>query len=160
MDPRTVKFRQEYQGKHFFTKDGINQDNIDHFKEILGDIAIHSSEMERNADECERDVEGMKMAEYMENHLDEEYVGMISGITNFGFFVQLDNMIEGLVPYESFNIPFEFDRDLENVKIGNKLFKLGMRVKIRVERASKEDSQIDFGYVGDMDEEEKIKKKI
>ena len=146
--------------RYFFTKDGINQDNIDHFKEILGDIAIHSSEMERNADECERDVEGMKMAEYMENHLDEEYVGMISGITNFGFFVQLDNMIEGLVPYESFNIPFEFNRDLENVKIGNKLFKLGMRVKIRVERASKEDSQIDFGYVGDMDEEEKIKKKI
>ena len=145
--------------RYFFSKDGINEENIEHFKEILGDIAIHSSEMERNADECERDVEEMKMAEYMSNHIDEEYEGMISGITNFGFFVQLDNMIEGLVPYESFNVPFDFDRDLEIVKIGNKVFKLGQKVIIRVVDASKEASQIDFGYVGDVDEEEKIKKK-
>ena len=115
--------------------------------------------MERNADECERDVEEMKMAEYMGDHLDEEYDGMISGITNFGFFVQLDNMIEGLVPYESFNLPFEYDRDLEIVKIGNKLYKLGQKVRIKVEKALKEESQIDFQYKGDVDEEEKNAKK-
>lgn len=139
---------------YFFSKDGITEDKIDHFKEILGDIAVHSSEMERNSDECERDVEEMKMAEYMSYRINNEYVGMISGITNFGFFVELDNMIEGLVPVESFNEDYYYDRDLETLKVGNKLFKLGQLVKVKVERASKEDSQIDFGYVGDIDEKE------
>lgn len=144
--------------KYFFTKDGICEENIEHFKEILGDIAIHSSEMERNSDDCERDVEEMKMAEFMENYTGEEYEGMISGILNFGFFVQLDNMIEGLVPYESFNSDFDYDRDLEMVKIGNKVFRLGQRVKVRVESVLKDESQIDFGYVGDVDEEKNEKK--
>ena len=137
---------------YFFSKDGITEEKIEHFKEILGDIAIHASEMERNSDECERDVEGMKMAEYMESHIGEEYEAMISGITNFGMFVSLDNMIEGLIPYESFNSDFEYDDKLEMVRINNQLFKLGQRIRVRVERASKEDSQIDFVYVGDVDE--------
>jgi ribonuclease R len=139
--------------RYFFEEGGICDENINHFNEILPDIAIHSSETERNADECERDVEGMKMAEYMEDHIGEEYVGMISGVMNFGFFVQLDNMIEGLVPYESFNTDFLFDRDLEIVKIDNKLFKLGQKVKVRVESVLKDESQIDFVYVGDVSEE-------
>ena len=142
---------------YFFSKDGITQDKIDHFKEILGDIAIHASEMERNADLCERDVEEMKMAEYMSNNIGNEYVGMISGIMNFGFFVQLDNMIEGLVPVESFGEDYYYDSDFETLKVGNKLFKLGQKVIVRVERASKEDSQIDFVYVGGPDEKEDAK---
>ncbi len=141
--------------KYFFSKEGICEENIEHFKEILGDIAIHTSETERNSDECERDVEGMKMAEYMQDHIGEEYEGMISGILNFGFFVQLDNMIEGLVPYESFNDDFAYDRDLEMVKINNKIFRLGQRIKVRVESVSKDDSQIDFTYVGDVSEKTK-----
>ncbi len=139
--------------RYFFDENGINDDNINHFREILPDIAIHSSETERNADECERDVEEMKMAEYMEDHIGEEYIGMISGIMNFGFFVQLDNMIEGLVPYESFNTDFQYDRDLEMVKIDNKVFRLGQKVKVRVESVLKEESQIDFYYVGDATDE-------
>ena len=141
--------------KYFFSKEGICEENIEHFKEILGDIAIHTSETERNSDECERDVEGMKMAEFMQDHIGEEYEGMISGILNFGFFVQLDNMVEGLVPYESFNSDFEYDRDLEMVKVGNKLFKLGQRIKVRVESVLKDESQIDFSYVGDVSEKTK-----
>ena len=139
---------------YFFSKEGITQDKIDHFREILGDIAIHSSEMERNSDECERDVEGMKMAEYMENHIGEEYEGMISGIMNFGFFVQLNNMIEGLVRKESFNKPYIYDGDMEIAKVDKDIFKLGQKILVRVERASKEDSQIDFDYVGNVDEKE------
>ena len=139
--------------RYFFEEGGINDDNINHFSEILGDIGIHTSETERNSDECERDVEDMKMAEYMEDHIGEEYVGMISGVMNFGFFVQLDNMIEGLVPYESFNKDYYFDRDLEMVKIDNKLFKLGQKVIVRVESVLKDEKQIDFYYVGDVNEE-------
>ena len=144
---------------YFFSKDGICEKNIEHFKEILGDIGIHSSEAERNSDECERDVEEMKMAEYMESHIGDEYSGMISGVMNFGFFVQLDNMIEGLVPVENFGEEFNFDKDLEILKVGSRVFKLGKKVLVRVERASKDESLIDFDYVGDIDEEEKTKKK-
>lgn len=140
--------------RYFFSKDGINEDNIEHFREILGDIAIHSSEAERNSDECERDVESEQMAEYMEDRIGNEYEAMVSGVTNFGIFVQLDNLIEGLIPYESFGKPILYDGNLEMVKIDNKLFKLGQRIKVRVERASKEDSQIDFGYLGDVNEKE------
>ena len=84
---------------------------------------------------------------------------MISGVMNFGFFVQLDNMIEGLVPVENFTEQFNFDRDLEILKVGSNVFKLGKRVLVKVARASKEESLIDFDYVGDINEEEKIKKK-
>ncbi len=148
---------------YFFSKDGITEDKIEHFKAILSDIAIHSSTMERNSDECERDVDEMKMAEFMSYHLDEEFTGMISGVTNYGFYVQLDNMIEGMVSIDSLlNIGanYDFDKDREILKVGNKLFKLGDLVKVRVTRASKEDSQIDFAYVGDDDEKEESKKKI
>ena len=95
----------------------------------------------------------------MEDHIGEEFVGIVSGITNFGIFVLLDehnenfNGAEGLIPYESFNCEYDYDRDLEIVKIGNNVFKLGKEIKIRVERASKEEKEIDFGYVGDVDEE-------
>ena len=115
--------------------------------------------MERNSDECERDVEEMKMAEYMEDHIGDEYSGMISGVMSYGFFVQLDNMIEGLVPVENFGEEFNYDKDLEILKVGSRVFKLGKKVLVRVGRASKDESQIDFDYVGDIDEEEKTKKK-
>ena len=141
--------------KYFFEENGINEENINHFNEILPDIGIHSSERERNSDDCERDVEEMKMAEYMEEHIGEEYEGMISGVMNFGFFVELDNMIEGLVSYESFNSDFQYDRDMEMVTIDNKVFRLGQRVKVKVESVLKDESQIDFIYVGDVSEEKK-----
>ena len=146
---------------YFFSKDGITEEKIEHFKEILSEIAMHSSETERNSEECERDVEEMKMAEYMESHLDEEYEGLISGITNYGMFVELDNMIEGLIRDDSFEAIYEYDENIEVAKVNgpriNKVFKLGERIKVKVIRASKEASEIDFIYVGDVDE--KIKKK-
>ena len=144
---------------YFFSKDGITEEKIEHFKEILGEIAMHSSTMERNSDECERDVEEMKMAEYMENHIGEEFSGMISGITNYGFFVQLDNMIEGLVKADLFNGLYQYDNDIEMAKVENEVFKLGQRVTVKVLRASKDDSEIDFVYVGGVNECEKVKKK-
>ena len=63
----------------------------------LPEIAIHCSEKEQDAVKCERDVDDMKKAEYMEKHIGEEYVGVISGVQEFGLFVELDNTVEGLV---------------------------------------------------------------
>ncbi len=144
---------------YFFSRDGITEEKIEHFKEILSDIAIRSSETERNADECERDVEDMKMAEYMSYHIDEEYTGMISGVTNYGFYVLLDNMIEGMVPIESLltydGANYDFDKETETLKVGDRKFRLGQIVKVRVTRASKEDSQIDFAFVESVSEDKK-----
>lgn len=148
---------------YFFMKDGITDEKIRHFKEILSEIAIHSSERERASDDCEREGLKMKMAEYMENNIGEEYKGMISGVTNFGFFVQLDNLVEGLVPILSFDEVYQYDERLEAL-IGERshnIFRLGQEVIVRVEKASKEERQIDFSLVKrvDVNEKEKVKAK-
>ena len=118
--------------------------------------------MERNSDDCERDVDDMKMAEFMSHHIDEEFTGMISGVTNYGFYVLLDNMVEGMVSIDSLlnnGINYDFDKEREILKVGNKLFKLGQSVKVKVLRADKDESQIDFLYVGDINEKEESQKK-
>ncbi len=123
---------------------------IDYYKDILPSIAEHSSEKERNSIDCERDVEDMKMAEYMEDHIGEEFDGVIDTILNFGMFVCLPNMIEGLVKYDTIvGDYFEFNEEL-NMLIGKKTgkkFKLGQKVRVKCIAASKESSTIDFALV-------------
>ena len=149
---------------YFFMEDGITDEKIRHFKEVLSDIALHSSERERASVECERESEEMYMAEYMENHIGEEFTGMISGITSFGFFVQLDNLVEGLVPLLSFDELYQYDSKTESLigKATNNVFRIGQEVVVKVDRASKEEKIIDFRFVkrvSDEDEKEKIKRK-
>ena len=74
---------------------------INYWKSKLFDIAIHSSKKEQDAIDCERDVDKMKLAEYMEGHIGETFEGIISGVTEFGFFVELANTAEGLVRLDS-----------------------------------------------------------
>ena len=123
---------------------------IEYWDENLPALCDHASEKERDSIDCERDVESMKMAEYMESHIGEEYDGTISSIMNFGLFVQLDNMIEGLVhiseikgDYYTFD---ETTHTLRGEKKG-KMYKLGQKVRVIVTNASKENSTIDFNLV-------------
>ena len=123
---------------------------IEYWKENLPALCDHASEKERDSIDCERDVESMKMAEYMESHIGEEYDGTISSVMNFGLFVQLDNMIEGLVhiseikgDYYTFD---ETTHTLRGEKKG-KMYKLGQKVRVVVTNASKENSTIDFNLV-------------
>ena len=123
---------------------------IDYYKEILPEIAMHSSEKERNSIDCERAVDDMKMAEYMEDHIGEEFDGVIDSILNFGMFVCLPNMIEGLVKYDTIaGDYFEFNEET-NLLIGKKTgrkFRLGQKVRVKCIAASKENSTIDFELV-------------
>ena len=123
---------------------------IDYYKNVLPEIAMHSSEKERASIDCERDVEDMKMAEYMEDHIGEEFDGIIDSIMNFGMFICLPNMIEGLVKYENIvGDYFEYNEEL-NMLIGKKSgkkYKLGQKVRVKCIAASKEDSTIDFSIV-------------
>ena len=132
---------------YFFSSDGITNDKIRHFEEVLPDICEISSERERNSDECEMDVEDMKMAEYMENHVGEEFHGIISGVANFGIFVQLDNLVEGLVKTEDLGNNYTFNKETDILKVDNKIYKLGDEVMVRVTSSNKDTSEIDFELV-------------
>ena len=131
----------------------IDMKTIKKWEEKLVYIAEHSSERERASVDCEREVEDMKMAEYMEKHIGEEFEGMISSITSFGMFVELDNLIEGLVPLRDMKDFFHFDEEhlcLTGEKSHVK-YSIGERVVVKVVRASKDDKTIDFEVVRKVD---------
>ena len=134
---------------------------INYFKEYLPLLTEHASQKERDAIECEREVEDMKMAEYMMEHIGEEYTGMISGVTSFGLFIQLPNMIEGLVHISE--IPGDYYNYNEKTMslIGQKtkkIYKIGDVVKVVVKSASKEESFIDFDIIEEVENEKEEKK--
>ena len=95
----------------------------------------------------EREAEDLKKAEYMEKRIGEEYEGIVSSITSFGMFVELENTIEGLIRFEDLGDEyFIYDEDRKRL-IGertNKVYKIGDKVKIKVKSASKLLRQIDF----------------
>ena len=113
-------------------------------------IASNSSELEHAAVDAERDVDDMKMAEYMEDHIGEEFNGVIDTITNFGFFVQLPNLIEGLVHVQSLKGDYyNYVPELLAMigKSTKKTYRLGDKVRVKCVGASKENSMIDFEIV-------------
>ena len=127
----------------------IDNSTIHKWEEKLVYIADHSSDRERASVDCEREVEDMKMAEYMEGHIGEEFDGMISSVTSFGMFVELDNLIEGLVPLRDMPDFFVYDEEKMTLT-GEKShvkYTIGERVRVKVVRASKEDKTIDFEVV-------------
>lgn len=133
---------------YLFNDDMSNQ-TINKWQEKLVYIAENSSFKERESVECEREVEDMKMAEYMEDHIGEEYKGIISGVTNFGMFIQLDNLVEGLIHVNDMKDYFSFDEVTQSL-IGERTkekFTLGDEVLIKVKAASKEAKTIDFELV-------------
>ena len=127
----------------------IDMNTIHKWEEKLVYIAEHSSEKERASVDCEREVEDMKMAEYMEKHIGEEYEGMISSVASFGMFVELPNLIEGLVPIKDMPDFFHYDEERMTLT-GEKShikYSIGDKVVVKVIRASKLDQTIDFEVV-------------
>ena len=127
----------------------LDDNTISHWEDKLVYVADHSSAKERSSIDCEREVEDMKMAQYMEGHIGEEFEGMISSVMSFGIFVELDNLIEGLVSIKDMKGFFNYDEDrmtLTNEKSHVK-YTIGERIKVRVIRASKEAKTIDFEIV-------------
>ena len=127
----------------------LDDNTISHWEDKLVYVADHSSAKERSSIDCEREVEDMKMAQYMEGHIGEEFEGMISSVMSFGMFVELDNLIEGLVSIKDMKGFFNYDEDrmtLTNEKSHVK-YTIGERIKVRVIRASREAKTIDFEIV-------------
>ena len=124
--------------------------HVEHFKSILPQITKDCSLYERRADDAERDTDKLKKAEYMRGRIGEEYVGVISGITGFGVYVELPNTVEGLVHVSTMDDDhYIYDEDSYSL-VGEKTrktYKLGQPVKIRVEAADKISRTIDFSMV-------------
>lgn len=109
--------------------------------------AENCSERERVATKVEREAEDIKKAEFMESKICEEYEGIVSSVTNFGIFVELDNTVEGLIRYEKLGDEYFIYNEEKRQAIGEhtgKVYQIGDKVKIRVANASKLMRQIDF----------------
>ena len=132
----------------------------------LFDIANQSSKKEQDAIDCERDVEKMKKAQYMENHIGEVFEGIISGVCEFGFFVELANTVEGLVRLDSLSGDYyAYNKELNAIlgKNSKTCYMYGDKVTVSVLAASRETSQVDFGLIkggkhGKKEKKVKVKK--
>ena len=132
----------------------LSIDTVKYYDQSLVQIAQISSEREVASVNAERDVFDMKAAEYMEQHIGEEYDGIITSVTNFGFFVELDNLVEGLVHVNTLKGDYyNYVEDLLAMigKSTKKMYQIGQKVRVKVESASKATANIDFVLVEDKD---------
>jgi ribonuclease R len=125
----------------------LNEKRLKHLRSIIESVAEQSSIRERAADEAERAVEDLKKAEYMKNKVGEEYDGIISSVTSFGMFVELENTIEGLVHMSNMEDDYyQFD-EVHHMLIGERkrrTFRIGDSVRIKVQNADVTNRTIDF----------------
>ena len=129
-----------------------NQDplRMKHDEEWCEEAAMQASERERNAVDAEREVDDMKKAEYMEKRVGKMYEGIVSGITKFGMFVELDNTVEGLVHISSMEEDYFHYDELTRSLIGEhtaKMYRMGMKVKVVCVAANRYKREIDFELV-------------
>lgn len=125
----------------------LNAERMEHYESILPEVAKHSSEMERRADEAERETVKLKKVEYMEQHTGFEYDGVISGITAYGMYVELENTVEGLVHINSLKDDFyEYDEAANELRGAHTgcVYRLGEKVRVRVKGTDRLCRTIDF----------------
>ena len=138
--------------KKYLIEGDFSMSTINYLDTSLVTTAEHSSERELASINAERDVADMKMAEYMESHIGEIYTGVISSVVSFGFFVELDNLIEGLVHINTLKGDYyNHVPELLSLigKSTKKTYRVGDKVKVKVVASSKLTAQIDFEIVED-----------
>lgn len=136
---------------HRIIKESINgklsKNRIEKLDAIIPNVADHSSTRERIADEAERETVDLKKAEYMSDKIGEVYEGIVSGVTSFGMFVELENTIEGLIRLSSLVDDYYIHNSEQHMLIGErtkKIFRIGDLVKIQVSKVDVGQKEIDF----------------
>ncbi len=128
----------------------LNGKRIDHYEDILTEVADESSRLERRAEEAERDTDKMKKVQYMSKHIGEEFEGVISGVTQYGMYVELPNTVEGMVHISNMRDDYyrydEEHYELVGERTGRR-YKLGQTVRVIVEDTDKLARTIDFSIV-------------
>lgn len=125
----------------------MNEDRTAHYRELLPEVAKHSSETERRADEAERETDKLKKVEYMEQHVGESFDGVISGVTGWGLYVELPNTVEGLVHISKLYDDYYYYSEKSSELVGEatgRCFKLGMPVRVNVDGCDRFTRTIDF----------------
>lgn len=125
----------------------MNENRQEHYRGLLPEVAKRSSELERRADEAERETDRLKKTEYMERHIGEAFEGVISGVTGWGIYVELPNTVEGLVHIsklcDDYYVYDEKKSELVGETTGHCL-KLGMPVRVTVDGCDRFNRTIDF----------------
>lgn len=125
----------------------LNEKNLEKYKEQATKYSQTSSEREKIAQKVEREAIAIKKAEYMQNKIGKEYDGIVSGITAFGMFVELENTVEGLIKFEDLGNEYFIYNDENKTLIGEnskKVYKIGDKIKIKVIYANKQLRRINF----------------
>jgi len=114
---------------------------------MIRKAAEHASKRERDAIECEYEVNDMKKAEYMEDHVGKVFPAAVTSVTNFGMFASLANTIEGLIHVKDLDGYYKYDENRMALVSNKDSFRIGDKINVRVKKASKETGQIDFELV-------------
>ncbi|EHJ08923.1 ribonuclease R [Staphylococcus simiae] len=129
----------------------MDDKSLHHWEEKLPELAEHTSKRERRAIEAERDTDELKKAEYMIQHIGDEFEVIVSSVANFGMFIELPNTIEGMVHMSNMTDDYYHFDERQMALIGErqaKVFRIGDTVKVKVTHVDVDERQIDFQIVG------------
>ena len=125
----------------------LNDSRVSHYEAILDDVAGQSYRMERLAQEAEREVIKLKKVEYMEQFLGKSFTGVISGVTSWGIYVELENTVEGMIPMNALLDDYYIFDEGNYQMVGQdsgRVFSLGQTLEVTVSRTDKLTRTIDF----------------
>lgn len=135
----------------YLIEGNLSSETRDKWSFLLPEIAEHTSKRERRAVDAERETDDLKKTEFMLDKVGEEYDGIISSVTNFGMFVELENTIEGLVHVSAMNDDYYRFEERQLAMIGErtaKVFRIGDEVRVKVIKVDKDERAIDFEIAG------------
>ncbi|MFR1831577.1 MAG: ribonuclease R [Lachnospiraceae bacterium] len=138
-------------------KSGLGEKRIAHYDRILPEVAVKTSALERRADEAERETDKLKKCEYMSRHIGECFDGVISGVTNWGLYVELPNTVEGMIRMTVLDDDYYiFDEQRYELvgELTKKTYKLGQPIRIQVLSTDRLLKTIDFIPAKDEEREE------
>ena len=137
----------------------MSEKQVEFYNKVAENDAKQSSDREKIATQVERDSIDIKKAEYMSKKIGEQYEGIISGVTQFGVFVELENTVEGLIRFENLGDEYyEYDAD-HKILIGERskeTFKIGDKINIEVIDANKQEKRISFKRIPELEQEESL----
>ncbi|MEY8661811.1 ribonuclease R [Ligilactobacillus faecis] len=132
---------------HYYAEHGLGESSQERFRAQLPEVSQHSSTAERRAIDAERDTDAMKKAEYMADHVGEEFEAVVSSVTKFGMFVELPNTVEGLIHISQLDDDYYVFVEKHMALVGTRskrTYRIGQPIKVKLVNVNAEQKEIDF----------------